>query len=349
MGTRLQKGTVHLASKDYLPYYRSVNILSVVIRHMEELGVKAEDLLAGSGIETGDLDDPGVFVTPSQEFKVMRRVVAMMPEPKSGFALGRKYHIGVYNKIGAAVSSCGTLLEAVKILFSCIELTMTYFKYDLFVKGNLAIVKAKELIDLKELQTFIVEREFSAAYRLVCDALQYPVPLIELNFAYPKPAHGSSYGEAFQCPVHFNAPEHMFIFDSKHLAARLPMANPLMKNTYEKECRQLCLRLQVKESVGDQVRHNLFFGPEGLPSITQVARSMGVTERTLRRRLAVEGTSYKAIVAEVLKEKAVNLIRTTAKPIAHIALELGYSNVPSFYRAFFSWTGQKPSHYRKDD
>lgn len=337
----------HFTSKDILPYYRSVNILSVVVRYMEKLGFAAADLLAGSGIQTGDLDDPDVFVTPEQEFKVMRRIVAAKPDPAIGFVLGQQYHIGVYNKIGAAVCSSETLLDALKILFQYIDLTMTYFQYDLRVRDNLVFIKIKELLDLKELRTFICEREFSAAHRIVCDALQERLPFNEVRFAYPKPAHASDYRNAFRCPVYFNAPEHMVVFDSKYLFMRLPMANPLMRKTYEKECRQLCLRLQVQESATDQVRHNIFFGPEGMPSLGQLARSMSTSPRTLRRRLTEEGTSFKTLVSDILKQKAINLIQTTSRPMEQIAAELGYSNLPNFYRAFRSWTGHKPSYYRE--
>jgi len=347
MKKALNKADIHFTSKGVLPYYRSVNILSVVIHYMEQMGIKADDLLAGSGIQTIDLDDPDVFVTPEQEFKVMHKIVALTQNPKIGFTLGQQYHIGVYNKIGAAAFCSDTLLDALKMVFQYIDLTMTYFQYDLQVRDNLAYMRMKELIDLKELRTFICEREFSAAHRLACDLLQSPVPLNDLYLAYSKPAHAAVYKETFRCPVHFNALEHMMIFDSKYLFMRLPMANPLMKNTYEKECKQLCLRLQVQESATDQVRHNIFFGPEGLPSLSQLARRMSTTPRTLRRRLTEEGTSFKSLVAEILKEKAINLIQTTSLPIEQIASELGYSDIPNFYRAFKNWTGQKPSYYRK--
>lgn len=339
---------IHITSKGTLPYYRSVNILSVVVHYIENLGIDASDLLAGSGIQTSDLDDPDVFVTPEQEFKVMHKIVTLVPDPKIGFILGQQYHIGVYNKIGTAALSSETLLDAFKIVSRYIDLTMTYFQYDFQVKNNLVLLRMRELVDLKKLRTFICEREFSAGYRMACDLLQFAIPLNELRLAYPKPAHASCYKDYFRCPVRFNAHEHMMIFDSKYLFMRLPMSNPLMKNAYEKESRQMCLRLKVQESVTDQVKHNIFFGPQGLPSLSQLARGMSITPRTLRRRLTEEGTSFKALFAAILKEKAINLIQTTSRPMEQIAAELGYSDLPNFYRAFKGWTGHSPSYYRKN-
>lgn len=223
---------------------------------------------------------------------------------------------------------------------------MTYFQYDLLVRGGLVLITIKELIDLKELRAFICEREFSAAHRILCDALQMRIPLKEVQLAYPRPPHFSAYKKAFQCPVRFNAATHRVVFDSKYLLMRLPMANPLMKKTYEKECRQLCLRLQVQKSVSDQVRQNIFFGADGRPSMSQLSRNLSVSSRTLRRWLAEEGTSFKVLSSEIIREKAIHLIQTTSWSMERIAAELGYSNLPNFYRAFGHWTGRKPGDYR---
>jgi AraC-like DNA-binding protein len=346
MKKNFNTGSIHLSSKGSLPCYRSVNILSVVINYMEKRGINSEDLLAGTGIQTSDLADPDVFVTPMQEFKVMRKIVSLWPDSTIGFILGRQYHIGAFDKIGPVAFSSNNLIDAFRMLFQYIDITMTYFQYDLKIEEELAFLRMKDLIDLKELHDFICEREFSAVYRIICDLLQFTVPLNELRLAYPKPAHASFYKDAFHCPVQFNAHENTMVFDSKYFFMRLPMANPLIKNANEKECKKLCLRLQVQESTAAQIRHNIFFLPEGLPSLSQLARGMSTSPRTLRRRLTEEGTSFKALVSEILKEKAISLIQTTSKPMEQIAAELGYSNLPNFYRAFRSWTGHKPSHYR---
>lgn len=346
MGKYKPTDSIHICSKGRLPYYRPANILRMIIRHMENMGVNSDVLLEGSRLKRDDLDDPNVYVTPEQEIQVMRKIVARVSDPEFAFFLGQTYHIALYNSLGGAIATSSTFIEAVKILFQYMDLTMAYFRYDLEVKNKKAYFTLKELIDLKELKTFFLERETSAAYRLTCDALQHTVPLIEVRIAHDKPAHASCYGDFFKCPIHFNARAHTFIYDSEFLFKRLPLANSLMKKTYLNECEQLSSRLKLRKSVSDQVRHNIFFGSEGIPSLDRIARNLAVTPRTLRRRLTKEGTSFKTIVADFLKEKAINMIQTTSQPIEQIALELGYSNVPNFYRAFKSWTGHKPSEYR---
>jgi AraC-like DNA-binding protein len=107
----------------------------------------------------------------------------------------------------------------------------------------------------------------------------------------------------------------MIIFDRGLLSLPLPMSNPIARKTYEKECQQLCL--------------------------------LNISPRTLRRRLTEERTSYKSLVADIRKRKALDLLQTTSVSIARIAAELGYSDLSNFYRAFKRWTGKNPNMYRK--
>ena len=74
---------------------------------------------------------------------------------------------------------------------------------------------------------------------------------------------------------------------------------------------------------------------------------MNVSSRTLHRRLSSEGTSYKEILAEIRKTKAIELLTETLAPVESIAMDLGYSDVTNFYHAFKSWTGKTPISYRK--
>ena len=347
MNSIIPGDSIHLTSSSTLSYYRSVNSLAVVVRYMEDLGFDVNALLDGSGIHAGDLDDPDLLVTLEQELLVLRKIAGSAPDPKIGLLIGQRYHVGIHGKLGSAVMSCDTVLEAVKFLVQYVDLTMTYFQYDLKVEGSHVIVRMKELIDLHDLRIFICEKEFVSVCRIMGDIAGVPPPLIEIRLAYPKPAYAPYYEDVFKCPVHFNASEYRMIFDSGFLTRKLPMSDPISRKVFEKECIQLSSRIRLQETVSDQVRHTLHVSREGFPDLHQIARSMNVSTRTLKRRLSKEGTTYKAISADVRRNMAVHLIQTTPYSMEKIAAELGYSDVANFYRAFKSWTGNNPSHYRK--
>jgi AraC-like DNA-binding protein len=186
-----------------------------------------------------------------------------------------------------------------------------------------------------------------SVYMMASGALGSPLVLNEIRLAYPKPDYASYYQKVYNCPVTFNAEENMISFDKSFLFRPLPMANPLARNAYEKECKRVYLRLKERGTTLDKIRQELMFQEDGIPSLEQLARHLNISPRTLRRHLTAEGTSYKALVNNMRRDKAIDLLNTTNYPIEKIAIELGYSDVPNFYHAFKIWTGTTPSTYRK--
>lgn len=83
------------------------------------------------------------------------------------------------------------------------------------------------------------------------------------------------------------------------------------------------------------------------PSIAWVARQLKVTERTLRRRLADEGTNYREVLDLVRHDRARQLLRDERLRIAEVAERLGYMDTSSFRHAFRRWTGQCANDYRQ--
>ena len=78
-----------------------------------------------------------------------------------------------------------------------------------------------------------------------------------------------------------------------------------------------------------------------------VARRLGISERSLRRQLAAEGDSFRALVDEVRRVKAESLLKESDTPIGEIALLLGFSDTSAFSRAFRRWCGISPQRFRE--
>jgi AraC-like DNA-binding protein len=72
-----------------------------------------------------------------------------------------------------------------------------------------------------------------------------------------------------------------------------------------------------------------------------------MSPRTLHRRLAVEGTSWKKLLDDVRYERARQLLQDSDSSITEIALDLGYSDHAAFTRAFRRWAGSPPSQHRR--
>jgi AraC-like DNA-binding protein len=85
---------------------------------------------------------------------------------------------------------------------------------------------------------------------------------------------------------------------------------------------------------------------DGVPSLQAITRQLGVSERTLRRRLKSVGTSYNEILKEIRAAAAKNLLQNRMVTVDRVAAQLGYSESANFRHAFKRWTGQSPQSYR---
>ncbi len=131
--------------------------------------------------------------------------------------------------------------------------------------------------------------------------------------------------------------------------ARRPFvtANEAMWQTFEPELRRRLVDLDRSATTSERVRAALLeLLPAGEMSVGAVGAALGVSVRTLQRRLRDEGTSFKGLVNETRSDLAVHYLRHSELSITEIAFLLGYGDHHSFYRAFHSWTGSTPKAVR---
>jgi AraC-like DNA-binding protein len=104
---------------------------------------------------------------------------------------------------------------------------------------------------------------------------------------------------------------------------------------------------QRSQSFSDTVRwlleHQL---SSGRPDIPAVARELGISDRTLQRRLGGEGTSFQLLLTAVRRARARQLLANPALDFGEAAFLLGYEDQNSFFRAFRGWEGTTPSRWR---
>ena len=86
--------------------------------------------------------------------------------------------------------------------------------------------------------------------------------------------------------------------------------------------------------------------PGGLSNIQTVAAELGMSNRTLQRRLHGEGTSFQQLLSQVRQELAREYLADPSLDIGEVAFLIGYEDQNSFYRAFRLWEGDTPSNWR---
>jgi AraC-like DNA-binding protein len=135
------------------------------------------------------------------------------------------------------------------------------------------------------------------------------------------------------------------------LAVPLISGDPYLLETLQPFCEEAARERNtpvetLRSSVENEAQKLL---PHGKANRQTVARALGMSERTLSRRLADEGTTYEELVDQLRRSLAFQYIKARSISLSQIAWLLGYEGSTSFNHAFVRWTGRSPSVVRKEE
>jgi AraC-like DNA-binding protein len=172
-----------------------------------------------------------------------------------------------------------------------------------------------------------------------------------VTFRHSPPADVSAHARFFGVTPRFGERENALVLDRALLSVELPRVHDSLTSFFERHAERMLasLREPTDTSVSAAVRAALAGGPfDVLPDLAAVARSLALSERTLRRRLADEGQSFKSLRDESLRERALSLLAAPRVSLVEVAFVLGFSDQTAFHRAFKRWTGKTPQSWRRD-
>lgn len=186
--------------------------------------------------------------------------------------------------------------------------------------------------------------QFVGCLRQICGPAFAPAGV---HFRHRAPASAAHHRAYFRCAVDFAEADDAFWFDRRVLDSAPAAVNPRLA-AFVREHAEARLRshgaspaAQARDAIERTV------GKGERPSATAVAGSLGLAERTLRRRLRAGGASFSELVDDVLRERARTLVAEGTRPLTDVALELGFSDTSAFSHAFKRWFGDSPREVRR--
>ncbi len=183
-----------------------------------------------------------------------------------------------------------------------------------------------------------------AVLRQVADG---PVVPAAVSFRHPAPADVAAHVDYFGAPVRFGAPLDALHLDEQTLATPTRLADEGLSAYLLAQLDDLHARRaegavvhQVRQAITDQLC-------SGMPTRDDIARHLGMSGRTLHRRLAEHGCSFQSVANQVRRAVAESLLVRQAHSLAEVAYLTGFSDQSAFQRAFKGWTGQTPHEFRR--
>lgn len=167
-------------------------------------------------------------------------------------------------------------------------------------------------------------------------------------FDYPEPLYADDYALHFHSPVKFGANTCTMLIPAE--LAQQPNANqdPMLYALAQQQCREMIEKIPTTSLLtSDRVRAHLISNASGGVSEVEIAQALFISKRTLARRLADEGTTYREIRERLFSDLAGRYLKDKHVSVEAIAASLGYHDAANFRRAFRRWFSISPQEFRR--
>jgi AraC-like DNA-binding protein len=327
------------ASEPFLPGSYALLVLSIVRRW----GVTAETLLGPFGLDEAALEAPEARLPVGLTREIVARARELTGEAGLGVLIGLETHTNTYGFLSFATMSATNLGEALEILVRYSRAVTTAFTFRLNRTGDVAALVVDEECDLGEARDAVV-LGLVIGLRAVGCALTGRKPWRPIDVSLPEPPYHARFAHLVP-EVRFSQPVNQIVLLESDLGLPLLTPDRAAFRLAIERCEHSIRSLGLSE--GLERRALTVLERDGTLSFDRVATALGVSPRTLKRRLAESGATFSDLVEKTRRERALLLLRSPDLSLDDVAERLGYSTVSNFVRAFRRWTTMTPSAYRK--
>ncbi len=325
------------------------------LRLAESDGLDVATLLQAAGIPPELTSNDSGRISGWQFQTLIIEMAGLTDDPLLGLRSADFVQPGSYTILGYITMSCATLGEAVARIAPYEKLVGDMGVTSLETDLHEARLTWHCAYPEPRARPHMIDNVFGSwiSYaRWLADNPDAAPTRVSLEHPSPGDRLESAYEQRWGCPVLFDQPTSQITLPRTLLEQPLRQPDPILRRTLEDHAQAQLQILASEQSpseliaqVSARIRQHL---GEGITRQDLVAESLGMTARTLQRRLSQQGESYQNLLDQVRQEQARSLLSATNHSVETIALRLGFSEVRSFHRRFRQWTGQSPGEFRGD-
>lgn len=328
---------------------------SLVVRQLlsaaERVEIPCKPLLTGV-LDRSSLAGEGFWVADRDMFEIVARALHASAISGLGLRLGARGSFTGFGASGLLLSVAASFRQAMRALARFERVALDRGNASLKEEGTTLAIQFSDLEGPLPFRECMMEFLTSNLASLLVDFAGPQARLSSVLFDYPPPAHVAAYERAFDCELRFSQPHSGLVVDAG-LADRVQvLAQPALAGQLWELAEQELIRLPRRRTIVDDVRDELQLDLGSRPPrIAALARRLGLSERSLRRRLAEMNADYRSLVAERQQFVASQMLRRQGVSVKEVAHGLGYYSPSAFHRAYKRWTGASPTQHRgaRDD
>jgi len=325
-------------------------VLIHLIEALEERGFTTERILAKTRLTPEAVRRP-VNVSADEIFRVYANAAELVSEPSFAFQVGLRHRLSGYGIYGFAILTSTNFARAVHFALEYsrameppLDVSFTHAR-----DQGLGIVRMDPMAgaaSFPELYQFIVDMRMGETLAACRDVLGDEFTPTGISLAYSKGLVGDDHIDIPGCDIAYGAAENRFVFEERWLDHPVTFRNAATHASLVALCEQMLAELDQSRGLRGRVEAVLMENLGRKIEFEDVCSALGVTPRTLRRKLRNEGISYGQIADDQRRKLALKYLHESNLKIASIAEALGFSDATSFRRTLKRWTGSTPNQIR---
>jgi AraC-like DNA-binding protein len=308
-------------------------------------GIEVGDLLRRAGIPPSRFNEPRAQATTAEYFALWRAVGESGAGKDVGLRFGTSVLPHQQNVAALAALYSATLGDGLKKLSRYKRLVCPE-EITIVVGRGEARLCFQWLLAEGHPPTALIDGIFASIVDLARRGTGMPIRPRRIELTRRR-AEEAMLRDHFGCPIRFDAPIDVLAFDEAAFALPLLTHNeqllalivPGLERALEEESPARTLADDVRSALGRAI-----VGER--PAVERVAKALGMSPRSLQRRLGELGTSYQKLLDDVRRRSARRLLASTDLAAGEVAFLLGFEELNSFTRAFHHWEGTTPARWR---
>ena len=313
----------------------------------EEHGYKPSTVFADSPISWDDIHQlkPMSLDTTAGLFDLLARRTA----PSFAIQCGKACKLSSYGVVGFAVQSMPTVRDAFECwkqycmlagfpLIGSISEDGDCWTYE-FTQRSIMSPAALRLC---------IETSIAAVETVVCELSGMPADTVQIDFSFPEPASIVAYAALGTDRIRFGQPRSRYIGKLADLDRPVRFNSDEVSNIFHENCDRMLRELLESRTIAERIEDVLTVSSGQIPTISEMAASLGTGTRTLQRQLNQEGLRYVEVVKAFRIRHAKLLLMESRSNVKSIAYLLGYQDPGSFRRAFKEWTGMTTKQWQAE-
>jgi AraC-like DNA-binding protein len=325
----------------------SGGIARMVCDQLRERGIPLAPLLSKTGLSIEQIEDRAASVEVQSQIKILKVAADVLQDDLLGFHLSREYdlrEIGLFYYVLASSEVMNDALQkATRYSRITNEGVSLSYRADKEVVISLDYVGIERRSDYHQIEFWLVS--LVRLCRQLTNRRLIPSRIALVHHRKNMPAEFRS---LLGCEIQFGAGADEVVFPAAIANLPIVSADSHLNQLLIQYCEDaLAYRSPARTSLRASVENVMApLLPHGKANAVEVARRLGMSHRTLARKLSAEGLTFSDIAEELRRDLAGHYLGDTDLPISQIAWLLGYREVSAFTHAFKRWTGRTPRQSR---